>query len=137
MGRDRARVIALDTNVLARAFAEDHEQQSRLAQQVLLDLTEDRPGFVNLTVALELYWVLRQVIRLDERRVHAIFDHMLGTAEFEIEHAESVGEALEHARRGADFADALIDATSRLYGLAETVTFDREAANRFGWRLLG
>ena len=40
------------------------------------------------------------------------------------------------ARAGADFADALIDATARLYGSTDIVTFDRKAAEAFGWRLL-
>lgn len=130
-------MITLDTNVLVRAFAADDDHQSPKAQQLLLGLTEEQPGFVNLTVVLELYWVLRQVLRLEPARVHAIVEHMLGTPAYEIEDGESVGEALEHARRGADFADALIEATSRLYGITDTVTFDREAARRFGWRLLG
>jgi predicted nucleic-acid-binding protein len=126
----------MDTNVLARAFAEDDKNQARLAQRVLRELTDEQPGFINLTVILELYWVLRQVIRLEASRVHTIFDVLLGTPVFEIEDGESVGEALEHAREGADFADALINATGRLYGVTETVTFDRRAASQFGWRLL-
>lgn len=129
-------MIGLDTNVLVRAFADDDVRQSGKAQQVLLALTEESPGFVNLTVMLELYWVLRQVIRLERERVHAIVDQMLRTSVFEIEDGESVGEALDHARGGADFADALIHATNRLHGFTETVTFDRDAARRFGWTLL-
>ena len=54
-----------------------------------------------------------------------------------IEDGESVGTAIEQARQGADFADALIDATSLRYGVSETVTFDRSAAQRFDWKLLG
>lgn len=130
-------MIALDTNVLVRAFAADDQRQGPPAQRLLQTLTDERPGFVNMTVMVELYWVLRRVLRVDEERVHAIVDHMLRTSAFEIEDGESVGEALDHARRGADFADALIDATSRLCGVTETVTFDRDAARRFGWRLLG
>jgi predicted nucleic-acid-binding protein len=47
-----------------------------------------------------------------------------------------VVEALHAARAGADFADALIRATGRLHGVAETVTVDRRAAERLGRRLL-
>lgn len=129
-------MITIDTNVLARALAEDDPAQTRLAQNALLDLTPERPGFVSQAVVLELYWVLSQVIGIEKQRVHAIFDHLLATPAFEIEDGESVSEALEYARTGADFGDALIDATNRLYGIEETVTFDQAAARRFGWRLL-
>ena len=129
-------MIALDTNVLARAFAFDDPKQSPLAQSFLADLSEEKQGFINLTVVIELYWVLRNVLRFDADQVNDLVERMLATVAFEIEDGESVGEALDQARNGADFADALINATSRLYGIAETVTFDRDAARRFGWRLL-
>jgi predicted nucleic-acid-binding protein len=53
-----------------------------------------------------------------------------------VEDGEPVDESLEAARSGTDFGDALIDATSHLYGVTETVTFDRDAAERFGGRSL-
>ena len=36
----------------------------------------------------------------------------------------------------ADFADALIQGAMELFGVDETVTFDRAAAERLGWTLL-
>ena len=136
MGGHRAIVITIDTNVLVRAVAEDDVQQAAAAQELLRGLTEETPGFVNLTVIVELHWVLTRTLRLPTGLVHQILDRLMASTTLEIEDGESVGEALEQARRGADFADALIDATSRLYGINETVTFDRDAAKRFGWRLL-
>ena len=44
--------------------------------------------------------------------------------------------ALTLAEEGADFADALIQGNMELIGADETVTFDRDAAARLGWRLL-
>jgi predicted nucleic-acid-binding protein len=130
-------VITLDTNVLVRAFANDDPRQSKKAQDFLAGLTEERPGFINLTVMTELVWVLQRVLKFEAGAVHQVLDGLLRTPAFEIEDGESVGEALESSRRGADFPDALIEATNRLYGIAETVTFDKAAAQRFGWRLLG
>jgi len=130
-------VINLDTNVLVRAFANDDPIQSDVAQQLLLTLSEEEPGFINTTVLVELVWVLRRSLGFTAAAVHLLLDGLMNAPAFEIEDGESVGEALESARQGADFADALIHATSRLYGAAETVTFDRDAAERFGWRLLG
>jgi len=130
-------VIALDTNVLVRHLAEDDPDQVRAARRLLATLSEENRGFVALTVIAELHWVLSRSLRLSAEKVAHAFDLLMAATEIEIEDGESVGEALEHARRGADFADALIHATSRLYGATETVTFDRDAAARFGWRLLG
>jgi predicted nucleic-acid-binding protein len=91
---------------------------------------------VSLTVIVELYWVLARSLRRPVIEVLDMFDSIMATEAFEIEDGESVGEALEAARRGADFPDALIHATSRLYGITETATFDRHAAETLGWRLL-
>ncbi|WP_210413924.1 hypothetical protein [Protaetiibacter larvae] len=44
--------------------------------------------------------------------------------------------ALALAEEGADFADALIAASGELFGVRETVTFDRAAARRLGWTSL-
>ena len=130
-------MITLDTNVLVRAFANDDQVQSAVAQALLLTLSEERPGFINQTVLVELVWVLRRTLRFAAEDVHRLLDGLMNAPAFEIEDGASVGEALEAARGGADFADALIHATSRLHGTTETVTFDRDAAERFGWRLLG
>ena len=129
-------MITLDTNVLVRALANDDAQQSPQAQAFLSGLTEDNPGFVTLTAMAELVWVLQRVLKFDPPSVHRALDLLMRTPTFEIEDGESVAEALEASRLGADFPDALIDATSRLYGITETVTFDKAAAKRFGWRLL-
>jgi predicted nucleic-acid-binding protein len=129
-------VIGIDTNVLVRALAEDDPKQAPAAQDLLRGLSEDAPGFVGLTVIVELYWVLTRKLKLPAELVHSTFDGLMASTTLEIEDGESVGEALEQARRGADFADALINATARLYGVTETVTFDRDAARRFAWRLL-
>ena len=51
-------------------------------------------------------------------------------------HDESVILALDRAATGADFPDALIAVTHELFGTETTVTFDKRAAKRLGWRLL-
>jgi len=137
VGRRSVAVIALDTNVLVRAFAGDDPRQTPIARAFMSELTEESPGFISLIVVVELYWVLRRALGVPADAVHSMFDAVMRAVELEIEDGESVNEALEQARRGADFADALIDATSRLYGATRTVTFDRDAAERFGWHVLG
>ncbi len=129
-------MTAIDTNVLVRALADDDKAQSPVARSFLASLSPEDPGFISLTVVAELHWVLSRSLGLPQEQVLDLFDTLLRAVELEIEDGESVGEALEQAKLGAGFADALIDATSRLYGETDTVTFDRDAARRFGWRLL-
>lgn len=130
-------MIALDTNVLARHFGDDDPEQVAVVRRFLGTLSAENPGFVSLVVLAELFWVLRRGSKLPTRVIHGIVDSMLDTVELEIEDEESVSRALLHARSGADFADALIGDAADLYGCTETVTFDRRAADRLGWRLLG
>jgi predicted nucleic-acid-binding protein len=44
--------------------------------------------------------------------------------------------SLRGYRAGADFADALIGAVNRRLGCTETVTFDRKAGRRAGFKML-
>jgi predicted nucleic-acid-binding protein len=130
-------VIALDTNVLVRHATEDDPDQTRSARAVLDELSAEAPGFVSIIVLAELYWVLRRGRpRLSASAVHDVIEILLDAPEIEIEDEESVTRALDRARSGADFADALIGDAATLYGCTETVTFDRRAAEQLGWRLL-
>ena len=61
---------------------------------------------------------------------------LVETEVLEFDDGESVVRALTLAEEGADFADALIEGTMELFGVDETVTFDRRASERIGWRLL-
>lgn len=129
-------MIAVDTNVLVRYFTGDDPEQAKAATAFIDTLTPERVGFVCLTVMAELYWVLRGLRGVGAAAALDAIDRLLDAVEIEVEDEESVYEAVLLARSGADFADALIDQTSRLYTISETVTFDRRAVDRLGWRLL-
>ena len=53
-------MIALDTNVLARAFLQDDSVQSPDAVRVIQELADQEGVFVASSVLLELVWVLRK-----------------------------------------------------------------------------
>lgn len=53
-----------------------------------------------------------------------------------VERLREIERALEQAKGGADFADALIDSVCRAEGCTGVVTFDRRASDRLGWELL-
>jgi predicted nucleic-acid-binding protein len=130
-------VIGIDTNVLVRYLVRDDEQQHAAAAAALETLTEDAPGFVTQVTLVELYWVLARSYRNPTTACLQVMRRLLNTATLEFDDGEGVIRALALANEGADFADALIQGAMELFGVSETVTFDRAAAQRLGWRLLG
>jgi predicted nucleic-acid-binding protein len=129
-------VIGLDTNVLARWLLRDVPEQTPVANALMSSLTPERPGFITQVTVAELVWVLRSIYRRPRAEILDVMERLLRSDSLEFDDGESVWEAVMHARQGADLGDALIAETFRLYGCTESVTFDRDAAGRFGWRLL-
>jgi predicted nucleic-acid-binding protein len=130
-------VIGIDTNVLVRAFAEKRDAKAAAAaREFLLSLTPDDPGFIAQVTMAELYWVLFRTYGYSRRDCLAVIRGLLETESMEFDDGEGVVRALTLAEDGADFADALIQGAMELFGVSETVTFDRAAARKLGWRLL-
>lgn len=103
-------MIALDTNILARAIAieadadGDTMAQQRHAQALL---SSGREMFVPVTVIEELEWVLRGVYEMSRDDVAAVLDDMLAVENITIDRATAVCQAVAWYRKGLDFADAL------------------------------
>jgi len=129
-------MIGIDTNVLARFLVQDDEHAAGVAAEFLERLSRERPGFITQVVMAELYWVLVRHYKIPRARCLAIVRGLLETESLEFDDGEGVVRALTLAESGADFADALIQGANELFGVSETVTFDKRAANRLGWRLL-
>lgn len=66
----------------------------------------------------------------------SVIRRLIESETLEFDDGEGVVRALHLAEDGADFADALIHETMQQFGTTETVTFDRGAAEKLGWRLL-
>ena len=129
-------MIGLDTNVLLRALVDIEHPHHHPATELLADLTDDRPGFITQVTLVELYWVLARTLRIDQRSCLELIRGLVETSSLEFDDGEGVVRALSLAEEGADFPDALIHAGMELFGVAEAVTFDRDASRRLGWRLL-
>lgn len=127
-------LTGIDTNVLLRALVEDDPVQTPLAQDFLRGLNSTSAGFIAHITLVELSWTLRRTYRMTDTEVLAIIRSLIETESLEFEDGESVVRALALAEEGADFADALIQASGELFGTTGTVTFDRHAAARLGWR---
>lgn len=122
-------MIGLDTNILLRATLNDDPVQSPSAQRLLQSLSEQQPGFVNIPVVMEFFWVLRSRYKLPHERLAGVMRELLEVECIEFEALETIGKAVAMYEGGiVDFADAVIAIRNRELGANQTVTFDRKAA---------
>ena len=129
-------MIGLDTNVVVRYLTQDHPEQAARASAIVDGLTVETPGFIATVVWAEIHWVLTRAYRFSPSDVVERLDTLALADEIRAENVSAVRTAIVAARRGADFADALIDAAAGGAGCGETVTFDQRAAAKLGWRLV-
>lgn len=129
--------ICLDTNILLRAFFDDDPVQSALARDLLSSLSPERPGFITFITLTEMYWVMGSAHRIPKSTCLEVMRRLASISVLEFEDGEGFVQAITLAEEGADFADALIHVTAQQLMADEVVTFDRKAASRLGWRLLG
>lgn len=122
-------MIALDTNVLARAIALEADadaatQGQRERAQALL--SSGSQLFVPVTVIEELEWVLRGAYDMPPKDIASVFEDMLAVENLTVDRAAAVSQALAWYRRGLDFSDALHLAQSGL--CSGFATFDTRFA---------
>ncbi len=115
---------AVDTNVLARLFAQDDAAQLSAARQAM----EADSVFVPKTVMIELEWVLRRGYGQSRSTIVAAMEAILMTGNVEIEDAADVARAVDWFGRGMDFADALHLASSN--HADDFLTFDAAMRRR-------
>lgn len=131
------RPVGIDTNVILRLLVRDDEAQHAVADAFVRSLTPERPGFISHVTLAEVSWVLRRQYKRTRREILIALRQLIANPALEFEDGEAVLQALDMAaEEGADFPDALIACSMRLFDVAETVTFDRRAADRLGWRRL-
>jgi len=130
-------MIGLDTNVVVRYLIDDDAAQAAKAVKVMDSLSQEFPGFLSLTAIAELVWVLKISYRFKKAEIEQVLDTLLQSKELVIERAEIVWQALRQFRTShADFADCLIERSGHAAECQYTVTFDRNAANSAGMKLL-
>jgi predicted nucleic-acid-binding protein len=130
-------MIGLDTNVLVRYFAQDHERQALAASELMDSLTSESPGFIATVVLVELVWVMQGAYGATKVETVAVLQKLLQTREIIVQDAEVALQALANfSNSNAGFADCLIERTGYRHGCSRTVTFDRDAANTAGMQRL-
>jgi predicted nucleic-acid-binding protein len=114
--------ITADTNVLVRAFLEDHPEQSKVAQAAL-----SKAEIIALTIATlcEFVWVLR-TYKIEPSDIAATIRNLIDGANAVVNRpAAEAGLALLDA--GGDFADGVIAYEGRWLGADIFVSFDKKA----------
>jgi predicted nucleic-acid-binding protein len=114
--------ITADTNVLARAFLEDHPEQSKAAQAALR-----RAEIVALPLSTlcELVWVLRSY-KIGATDIAATIQDLINGANIVVNRpAAEAGLAMLNA--GGDFADGVIAYEGNWLGADTFVSFDKRA----------
>ena len=122
-------MIGLDTNILLRAVLDDDVQQSKLAREVLLNLSDENPGFVSIPVLLEFFWTLSSYHNVPKADALHQVRQLIEVQYITCENIEQIAQALYWTvNTGAGFIDALVAALNKAHGCTHTVTFDKKAA---------
>ena len=122
-------MIGLGTNILLRAVLNDDPVQSPAAQRLLQGLGPTLPGFVNLLVLMEFFWVLRSRYKLPKARLARIIRELIEVEFLDFEALETVGKAFVAYDTGiSDFADSVVALRNVECGVDRTFTFDVHAA---------
>ena len=114
--------ITADTNVLVRAFLEDHPEQSKVAQAAL-----SKAEIVALTIATlcEFVWVLR-TYKIEPNDIAATIRNLIDGGNVVVNRpAAEAGLGLLDT--GGDFADGVIAYEGRWLGADIFVSFDKKA----------
>lgn len=119
---------SLDTNVLARFFIDDPDDDEATGQRPAAIRALAERCFVSVTVLLELEWVMRGFYGLPPGEFIRVAGALAGADHVSLEDRDAVLAAVEAHAQGLDFADALHLARSgRASGF---VTFDQRLAKR-------
>ncbi|OXT02608.1 hypothetical protein B7H23_06880 [Notoacmeibacter marinus] len=127
-------LIGLDANILLRAMLNDDTAQSPMAKNLLSSLGPERPGYIGVSVVLEIFWVLKRRYRVPKNEIADVFDAYLTIEHIEFESFDAIKRALSQFREEAvDFPDVLLAERNRADGCEMTMTFDQNAARRVNW----
>lgn len=119
-------MIALDTNIIARVFLDDHAKESRLASSLMEKVGARERLFIALPVIIELVWVLSRR-GIPRAEIHQRLSQLVETDGVVIGQRDLVIEALSLYRLGkADFADYVIMCESSQSGARAMATFDQD-----------
>ena len=120
-------MIGLDTNILLRAFTNDHPAQSASARNLIGRATGEQL-FVCIVVLVEFAWSLRQTYKYSPETVREAIRRLLNASDLVLEQRSLVESCLDAGDSRMDLADQLIASGNLQQGCSATMTFDKRAA---------
>ena len=131
-------MIALDTNVLVRYLARDHDAQFKLAVELIDGCTSDEPGYVCREVIVELVWVLERSYEYPREEIAEALLSIVTASQLSVESSQDIASIVNlYRKEGYDFADLLIRQAALRDGRHIVKTFDQKFAKLDGVELLG
>ena len=112
-------MLAVDTNIVVRYLTRDDAEQFAKANALI----GGEDVYVCTTVLLETEWVLRRAYRFSRQRIIAALAAFAGLPRVTLEDPGLAAKALDWARHGMDFADALHLAKAQ--GCDAFISFDQ------------
>jgi predicted nucleic-acid-binding protein len=119
---------AVDTNVLARFFIDDPEDDEAALQKPVAIEAMSKAVFVSISVVLEFEWVMRGFYALPRADIARVFKALCGLQHVTIEDRAIVLSVIEAYHQGLDFADALH--LARAQHCKAFVSFDKRLQKR-------
>lgn len=130
-------MIGLDTNVLARYFTRDDESQAAKASRLIGRCNAENPGYINLIVLAELFWLLDRRYKYNRDQQLALLQNMLQLDDLVIEASDDVYIALKQfGNNKVQLADCLIAARNQRATCETSYTFDKAAGKMRGFELI-
>ncbi len=131
-------MLGLDTNLLVRYLVgDDPAQFDRARAEIEAAADREEPLMINAIVLCEVVWVLSSAYDYSRTEIADAIDHILSTAQFNIEWGDQARQALKDYRTTkAGFTDAFIGRINSSLGAAPTMTFDRELCPLSTFRVL-
>jgi predicted nucleic-acid-binding protein len=119
---------AVDTNVLARFFIDDPEDNEAALQKPAAIQAMSQAVFVSISVILEFEWVMRGFYALPRADIVRVFKALCGLQHVTIEDRAIILAVIEAFHQGLDFADALH--LARAQHCKAFVSFDKRLQKR-------
>ena len=131
-------MIGLDTNLLARYFAQDDPKQAVAARALIQDrLTREQPGHVNVVTLAETCWVLKRPFDAGRDELVQVVENLHAAPNIVVERRTEVRKAVHtYGASSAGFSDCLIAQLGLGAGCEHTLTFDRGVSRLAGFLLL-
>ncbi|BDA83224.1 hypothetical protein Sa4125_07660 [Aureimonas sp. SA4125] len=120
----------VDTNVLLRLLVDDDGAQAATAREFFQSRSPQFPVQVSWIALVELVWTLRSRYGYAVSDILTVVGELCRRPDVRIERVALVLDAVEKAKAGAGFSDALIALGNEAAGCDRTVTFDREVSRR-------